>query len=353
MAKNTTNSFFIRTTTEGVIVNQTKSAVEIDLKPCSLPINVKCSQNKAHIQISGFDKFVDFYKHFSADILLMHTTEKNLDTIFCAFEQLILNYELLLKNIAPDHLKSQLDGVFATGTKFVIDKLKSHNSAKKRQKLLEKNECYVAPKDFGMALNWKSKKKCGNDLIDHELVQSTYQYVPMHGKIDSLFKNDYFHKSYFDFNENHKHNCTNDVYEGFCCGSIYKQHDIFEPTTIQLQLGIDEFEPCNALKTKVGLHKMYAVYFQIINVDPRIKSKLGNIHLVALAKSIDLKEGGADKIANKIVDELKLLETEGITIKGGRNLKAVLTNICSDNLGANSTFGFVECFNAGSLKFDS
>lgn len=163
---------------------------------------------------------------------------------------------------------------------------------------------------------------------------------------NSLFKNDCFNKSYFDFNENCKHTCSDDVYEDFCCGSIYKQNDIFEPTTIQLQLGIDEFEPCNALKTKAGLHKMYAVYFQINNIDPMIKSKLGNIHLVALAKSTDLKAGDADKIANKIVEELKLLETEGITIKSGRNLKAVLTNICSDNLGANSTFGFVECFNA-------
>lgn len=197
-----------------------------------------------------------------------------------------------------------------------------------------------------MALTWKSKRKCGNDLTDHQLVQSTYQYVSLYGKIGSLFKNDSFHKSYFDFNENHKHICTDDMYEGFCCGSIYKQHAIFEPTTIQLQLGIDEFEPCNALKTKAGLHKMYAIYFQINNIDPMIKSKLGNIHLVALAKSTDLKAGDVDKIANKIVEELKLLESEGITIKSGRNLKAILTNICSDNLGANSTFGFVECFNA-------
>lgn len=133
-----------------------------------------------------------------------------------------------------------------------------------------------------MALNWKSKKECGNDLVDHKLVQSTYQYVSVIGKIRSLFKNDQFNKSYFDFNNNNKHVCADGVYEGFCCG----------------------------------------------------------------CKSTDLKAGDAHKIAKKIVDELILLETEGITLDSDKNLKAVLTNVCSDNLGANSTFGFVECFSA-------
>lgn len=89
------NSFLIRTTTDGVVVDSTKSANPISSQPYSLPINVKLNENKAHIQFSGFDKFSEFYKHFSTDILLMHTTEKNLNTVFCAFEQLILNYEAL------------------------------------------------------------------------------------------------------------------------------------------------------------------------------------------------------------------------------------------------------------------
>lgn len=91
---------------------------------------------------------------------------------------------------------------------------------------------------------------------------------------------------------------------------------------------------------------MCGFYLQVCNADAPIKSKQSNIHLVALAKSRDMKTGHADHIANKIVDELKILETEGITISSGTKLNAVLVNVCSDNLGANSVFGFVESFKA-------
>lgn len=92
---------------------------------------------------------------------------------------------------------------------------------------------------------------------------------------------------------------------------------------------------------------MCAVYLEIRNIDPKLNSKLSNIYLVALAKSEDIKTvGSSDKIANKIVEELKVLETTGITTKSGVNLKAVLVNVSSDNLGANSVLGFVESFAA-------
>lgn len=93
---------------------------------------------------------------------------------------------------------------------------------------------------------------------------------------------------------------------------------------------------------------MCAIYLQIRNIDPRVKSKLSNIHLVALIKSQDLKADcdAPDKVANKIVNELSILETTGIEIKTGQHLKGVLINISSDNLGANGIFGFVESFSA-------
>lgn len=182
----------------------------------------------------------------------------------------------------------------------------------------------------------------------HELNQTVYQYVPIIETIQSLFRNAQFHQDYFDFNENKKHVCSDDSYQDFCCGSIYKENELFTPTTVQIQLGIDEFEPCNALKTKSGLHKMCAIYLEIRNIHPKFKSKLNNIHLVALIKSQDLKSDSdaMDKVANRIVDELLILETNGITIKSGQNLKGILTNVSSDNLGANSVFGFVESFSA-------
>lgn len=73
---------------------------------------------------------------------------------------------------------------------------------------------------------------------------------------------------------------------------------------------------------------------------------MSNIHLVALAKSNDIKLEGFAKMNRKIVDELKILETNGIILESGLNLKAILVNISCDNLGASGVLGFVESFAA-------
>lgn len=244
----------------------------------------------------------------------------------------------------PAQVREEFSIVIDTAKQFVIEKLKSRNTAKKRKKIISSDECHVKPAESAIGLSWKTQIACGNDLPSHQLEQTTYQIISLTETLESIFKNDLFYQHYFDFNENRKHVCTEGVYDDFCCGSIYKENPVFNPTTILLQLGIDDFEPCCALKTKTGSHKMCGVYLEKRNVDPKLKSKLSNIHLVALAKSQDIKSGGFDKIARKIVDELKTLETVGITLKSGRNLKAILVNISCDNLGANGVLGFVESF---------
>lgn len=136
--------------------------------------------------------------------------------------------------------------------------------------------------------------------------------------------------------------------EYFCCGEISKTHHLHDSKlTIQIRIGVDEFEPCHALKSKAGLHKIYAIYFEIVNIPAHIKSKLNNIFLIALIECQDLKDDDTamDRVLRKIVEELQFLETDGIFV-GTFNLKARLINISGDNLGANGILGLVECFRA-------
>lgn len=347
MASHPQNKFRLRTCGSQVIIKQvedTNATVALNS-----PINVTCKKNRTTFRVNGFDDFNQFFNEFNTDILLMNTTEKNFDTIFCACEQLILNFETLIKNITPDDLKVEIADILALGTKFVVEKLKLRNTAKKRQNLIEKDVCYVMPQEYGLGLTWKSANSCGVDLVNHKLQQTTFQYISIIETIQSLFKIDSFNRNYFEYNENRKHVCTEGVYTDFCCGSIYRENPVFTPTTIQLQLGIDEFEPCDAVKSKAGLHKMCGIYFEIRNIDPNLKSKLTNIYLITIVKSKDLKSDDNnyfDNIANKIVEELKILETIGITLDCNVRLNGVLVNISADNLGANGVFGFVECFAA-------
>lgn len=150
-------------------------------------------------------------------------------------------------------------------------------------------------------------------------------------------------------NEIEKHTCQPNVFKDFCCGNIYKQHDVFKfKNTVQLQLGCDEFEPLDYLKSKAGLHKMCGIYLEIRNIAPHCKSKINNHFEVAMVKVADLKQQNCsyDDIVEPIVKELKQLETDGFFIDKSTNLKAVLVGISCDNLGANSLLGFTECFNS-------
>lgn len=47
-----------------------------------------------------------------------------------------------------------------------------------------------------------------------------------------------------------------------------------------------------------------------------------------------------------IYSDLRVLETEGIKLRNGVNLKGCLTDVCFDNLGANICYGFNASFNA-------
>lgn len=225
------NKFRLRAQSGKIIINPIRNTN-------SNKINVNCSksishnENKVKLQDNGFKTFNLFYDEFNADILSMHTTEKNMNKIYCAFEQLIFNYDLLLKNLIPERSKAELDSISTVAKKFVIDKFEAQNTSKKRQKVVEKNECYVKPTDYAIGLTWKTKNAIGNDITDHKLCQTAYQYVSIIDTIKSLFKNDQFRNYYFDFNQNKKHECIPGIYEDFCCGSIYNENEVFTPTTI-------------------------------------------------------------------------------------------------------------------------
>lgn len=142
---------------------------------------------------------------------------------------------------------------------------------------------------------------------------------------------------------------TDSIYQDFCCGNNSKKFEIFySKYTLQIQLGIDDFEPCNALKSKAGNHKMCGIYFQLRNIPEYCRSKLSNIFLVALVKTQDVKDSKKlyDDVFNCIVNDLKILETNGIVVCSNINLKGALVNISCDNLGANSVFGLTESFNS-------
>ena len=111
-----------------------------------------------------------------------------------------------------------------------------------------------------------------------------------------------------------------------------------------------EFETANPLGSKKGIHKLGCIYFILRNLPPKYNSVLMNIHVVALFHSQDLKTYGLDlidDILKPLVDDLKILETQGIEVPFSDSpLLGSVIQVTGDNLGLHGLFGFVESFSA-------
>lgn len=70
-----------------------------------------------------------------------------------------------------------------------------------------------------------------------------------------------------------------------------------------------------------------------------------NIHLLALCYNLDIKQFGLNPVLDKIVNDIKILEKEGIFIEFlNISMKGTLVSLAFDNLGGNMLFGMNESF---------
>ncbi|XP_031359139.1 uncharacterized protein LOC116182736 [Photinus pyralis] len=134
-------------------------------------------------------------------------------------------------------------------------------------------------------------------------------------------------------------------------GNVWKQMKVHhkDKNMFPLYLYFDDFESCNPLGSKSGIHKIGAVYISLAGVPPLYSSTLDNILLAQLFYSSDRTEFGNKKVFTNLIQELKYLETNGICVstKSGKyQIYFTLFAILGDNLGLNAILGFNESFNS-------
>ncbi|KAL4718620.1 hypothetical protein ACJJTC_004456 [Scirpophaga incertulas] len=137
-------------------------------------------------------------------------------------------------------------------------------------------------------------------------------------------------------------------------GSLWKEimsakHVDDRAIFIPLILYFDDFESGNPLGSHAGQYKLGAVYVSIATIPPDKSSRLENIFLTQLFYTNDRSYFGNDIVFHNIIQELKFLELDGITINVSENtvkIKFVLMAISGDNLGLHAILGFFESFSA-------
>lgn len=297
-----------------------------------------------------FQELDVFFEQFLEKITDMRLTDKNTNTIVELSEQLIESHtNMILKLVENDKLTNEETVKTIKETSQHINKeLKKVSTASKRLIEFRNNPLYVKPEENTLQLKWRSKALKDSDLPCHSLVPSTCQFVPISKTLKAIFSQQEYQSVFTKYNSQEKHQCKNGVYANFCCGSTYKSKEIFRfSNVIQIEMSMDDFEICSAVKSKATKHKICGIYFQIKNLPSNISSKIDNIYLVALATSSDLKDDAVLNDLNELIlEDLSILETEGFQTTDGKLWKAALDNISCDNLGANQIFGFSKGFHS-------
>lgn len=109
----------------------------------------------------------------------------------------------------------------------------------------------------------------------------------------------------------------------------------------------DDFETGNALGSHAGNHKIGAVYLQIPCLPPEFSSTLDSIFTALVFRAKDRTEYGNYKTFRPLLEELKFLEREGVTLNLPQKTTTIyfkLGLIVGDNLGIHSIFGLIESF---------
>lgn len=239
-----------------------------------------------------------------------------------------------IANMSSDLIKSEIS-LYETSYKF--------------NKTIRSGLSYIHPEERAIGTRVELKRDRNSNTAIPRTLQSTCQYVPITQSLISLFKNDEFRRLYFTYNSE-KHTCVEGRYQHFCCGDVFKKSSLFmsDQFALQIQIFADDFEPCNPLQSKAGVHKLSAVYFVVKNFPMQYQSKLDYIQLVCLCHSDDInKSTQADfnNIWHLIIEDMSKLETEGISV-GSKKIKGAICYPSFDNLGANIALGFAGSFSA-------
>lgn len=127
----------------------------------------------------------------------------------------------------------------------------------------------------------------------------SFYYVPLIKSLEHLLSN----SRIFYMINTEPQSCQKDgfLYD-IIDGSLFKSHPLFSirPSALQVILYTDEIERCNPLGSHASVNKLLMVYYTLGNIDPKFRSKLAAIRLLAIAKATDIDECGVDVVLQKI-----------------------------------------------------
>lgn len=292
---------------------------------------------------------------FFSAINSLSVPETRINRIYQCTNELIAEFANFVGDIMSQETGYTYLEAIEISKSYFCDQLKKSETAYKRQLKAENCATHVKPQPFAIGTHFEMKREKKQNKAIPKLVQSKGHYIPITETVRSLLRNNkYIRDLYIKCNgsdsKSRGHVCENNIYRGFCCGSVFRENELYQeyPNSLQIRLATDDFAITNPLRPTATLHKLTAVYFSIQNLPEELLSKIDNIYVVALihADDIKTKETDYNDVWRMVVRDIGYLEKFGIEIGDGLVIKGTVSYLCFDNLGANLSLGLSEGFNS-------
>ena len=243
-------------------------------------------------------------------------------------------------------LKTAFNSEFDSAGKAIINV----NSKFKAKNSLFNHKLYVAPEAIILSYRNEAHLADGNRVVN-KLIPEQYYYISIIQTLKSLFKVNEFSNCIVTEEIDRSSFYPNGVYQNFTDGSFFRSHELFlnaSKVALRIQVFYDGMGTTNPLRGHSAPHNLGIFYFTIQNLPSYFNSGFPNIHTFAICHSIDLKKHGFETILKKFMDEINILETDGILVSvpdlGDLKIFASISQFTGDCLATNEIFGLIESF---------
>lgn len=237
-------------------------------------------------------------------------------------------------NLDEELIEQSINDVFA-GFEDPFSNLQTTSS---QSSFIQKNMNYVQPVEYILGSHIGFKNKGAKRQMCE--TSDTMVYIPILESIEQLLSN----PRIFDMVTSPSKQCKEGVFYDIRDGACFKYNPIFQINTDALQIIIyhDEIEVCNPLGSHIGKHKVDLYYYTLANINPKFRSKLCAIRLVAIARAKDVAKYGCGKILTPILNDLDKLAAGYNFNLGGQPVKlyGAVVSCLGDTEGQHQWGGF-------------
>ncbi|XP_029021786.1 uncharacterized protein LOC114864938 [Betta splendens] len=272
-----------------------------------------------------------------------HLSQRGVNDVLAAMQQyqalLVTNLRSQIQTVFQLHQGSELQKEVMAVFDRIEDPFTSVATTYRQDNVIKEHFNFVESEEVCVGYAACIHKKGGKRILSTK--PKCFHYIPLIKSLEQLL----LHPKVLEMLDQPQKYTVGYLYD-ITDGELMKSHPLFSarPSALQIIVYSDEIEICNPLGSHASKNKLIMFYYTLGNINPKYRSKLAAIRLLAIAKKSELSECGIDAILGRLYEDLVMLY-DGVTIqteKGEREIFGALVSICGDTLAQHELCGFKE-----------